>query len=654
MNDLSLFATALCVTVGARDFAAAAAMLNHRSQTGDWFSLGVEESDHPCTIRWEIWDRQHSRIWLNDSLERTPRKLFVISRLVSILPLLAAYRSYDGFSVGNLLVNLDDIGNIPGLAFSDSRPEYFLIPDAVFVQHEGYANMRLHAVATTVAWDRRQPIGFWRGGTSGSPTDPALGWRSLPRVKLCEISQEHPDILDAGITHVAQMSDESERELRDTGIIRSYVPVAQFAKFKYQIDIDGNTNSWPGLFQKLLTGSPVLKIASSRGYRQWYYDRLRPWINFVPVASDMSDLVEKTAWLLEHDDTARRIGANGQALAMSLSYEAELTNAGRTIAAAARYFAVQAETELRFGPDTPGDVRLLDGWTTPREGGLPATGYESRFELPRPIAAESFILTLDLSPVVEDPAAPAQRVVVVVNGEVLREAVLAARQQLCCRVPRRTIEGADRLRVTLLHPDGACLASPSHPLDERVWSITLHGLTLTPASVHAKLGGAGSEVFPPDPAQPRHEPIQDVLHGPDLWLPTDAKWGRVKTHWGTVIFADADRGVLRHGPEESVPNNLQMGENRGVAYLFHIVPHGRRYTVRIPPAAQNSDKISTLDACAARYQVFRILPVGADERFGLQSGGLLLCAEADGRVTLSRSGLGPWERFAFLPLRGAT
>jgi hypothetical protein len=31
--------------------------------------------------------------------------------------------------------------------------------------------------------------------------------------------------------------------------------------------------------------------------------------------------------------------------------------------------------------------------------------------------------------------------------------------------------------------------------------------------------------------------------------------------------------------------------------------------------------------------------------FGLRSAGLLLCAEADGRVTLSRRELGPWERF---------
>ena len=138
----------------------------------------------------------------------------------------------------------------------------------------------------------------------------------------------------------------------------------------------------------------------------------------------MSDLVEKVEWLRMHDDTARYIGENGQALALSLSYEAELKTAGRTIAAAARYFGGQSETELQFGLDIPAEARLLDGWAAPREDGLPTLGHESRLELPRPIAAESFVLTLDVSPCVDPPAPPAQRVVVVVNGEILREAVL--------------------------------------------------------------------------------------------------------------------------------------------------------------------------------------------------------------------------------------
>ena len=98
-------------------------------------------------------------------------------------------------------------------------------------------------------------------------------------------------------------------------------------QYKYQIDIDGNTNAWSALFQKLLSGSAVLKVASPGNFRQWYYDELIPWVNFVPVKSDMSDLVEKIHWLIEHDDEAMQIGVNGRKLASKLTYDEELNKA---------------------------------------------------------------------------------------------------------------------------------------------------------------------------------------------------------------------------------------------------------------------------------------------------------------------------------------
>src|SRR3546814_15147305 len=70
-------------------------------------------------------------------------------------------------------------------------------------------------------------------------------------------------------------------------------PQDRILDFKYQIDVDGNTNSWPGLFLKLLTGAPVLKVESEVGFQQWYYGALEPWQNFVPIKSDASDLLEK-------------------------------------------------------------------------------------------------------------------------------------------------------------------------------------------------------------------------------------------------------------------------------------------------------------------------------------------------------------------------
>jgi Glycosyl transferase family 90 len=234
-------------------------------------------------------------------------------------------RSYDEFQLGSVFLNLGDVGYVPGLAFCDSRSDYFLIPDPVFVSLHGYAAMRREASERTATWHSRTALAFWRGGTSGPPTDTSLGWQSLPRVVLCRMAESHPDLIDAGITHIGQMPDSrAEEDIQASGLMRPFVASTEFIKYKYQIDIDGNTNSWPGLFQKLLTGSPVLKVASRHGYRQWYYDRLRPWVNFVPVLNDMSDLVEKLEWLKAHDDIARQIGLNGHALATSLSYQSRM------------------------------------------------------------------------------------------------------------------------------------------------------------------------------------------------------------------------------------------------------------------------------------------------------------------------------------------
>ena len=88
--------------------------------------------------------------------------------------------------------------------------------------------------------------------------------------------------------------------------------------------------------KEFLTGSPVLKVASPRAFRQWYYDRLKPWINYVPVQSDMSDLVDKINWLRTHDSDAHAIGQAGLELAKSLDYQRELDKARHTIRAGFR------------------------------------------------------------------------------------------------------------------------------------------------------------------------------------------------------------------------------------------------------------------------------------------------------------------------------
>jgi hypothetical protein len=253
-------------------------------------------------------------------------------RVAAMADLVSTYLESGTPVLGKCVATINDGGfGVPCIAPSDNRPGSFLVPDPLFILRKGYIAERVVFGRQSTPWRDRAPVAFWRGGTAGHKGN---GWKSLPRVRLCNLSLAHSDILDAGITQIGQMSDDERTEIESCLPVVPRVPESHFDRYRLHIDVDGNTSSWPGLFIKLLSGSPVLKIASEHGWRQWYYDRLIPWANFVPVGSDMFDLIEKARWLLAHDSVAERIGAAGRVLADMMTYEVEMRAAVPTIAAA--------------------------------------------------------------------------------------------------------------------------------------------------------------------------------------------------------------------------------------------------------------------------------------------------------------------------------
>jgi hypothetical protein len=297
--------------------------------------LGEDAAQPMMVIVWETAGQDDCRLSLSPRLVGSGRIPFAADRLSGVWPMLEAFyahaRRTGTTQAGRVNINVDDNPVLPGLAFCANDSRSFLIPDPAFIGSRGYAQTRLFFANGGPAWRTRKPRAIWRGATTGGSR---TGWRGLPRIKLCQLGQKHPDLLDAGITSVVQQQPGAEAEIAASGLMREPIPMHDFAAWQIQIDIDGNTNSWPGLFQKLLTGSPVVKVASPEGWRQWYYDRLQPWDNFVPVASNLGDLAEKLAWLLDHPAQAQAIGMAGRSLALSISYESAVENAVSTLHAA--------------------------------------------------------------------------------------------------------------------------------------------------------------------------------------------------------------------------------------------------------------------------------------------------------------------------------
>jgi len=149
----------------------------------------------------------------------------------------------------------------------------------------------------------------------------------LPRIQLCLLGKrlENRAILDFGLTGAVQLQSDAELEqLKEMDLFSDFIPPERLSEWMFHVDIDGNTNSWPGLFQKLLSGGLVFKVASPGGWRQWYYDRLQEYVHFIPVASDLSDLVSKVKFYLYNLAEAERIATASQDLAFGLSYCGEI------------------------------------------------------------------------------------------------------------------------------------------------------------------------------------------------------------------------------------------------------------------------------------------------------------------------------------------
>lgn len=230
-------------------------------------------------------------------------------------------------SVERMTVNLSD-GDDPSLArftassrFSNRVP----IPDPYFFRDRGFANERALASATP-EWSRRSETVTWRGALTGigklefdlaAMNSPLV----LSRLRLCMLMNDHQGF-DVRLSTIPAAFNRWVPVFASQGVIGEPVEEASWIHRKYAIDIDGFSNTWSNLFIRMLFGCCIFKVDSQMGFRQWYYDRIRPFEHYVPVRSDLSNLVEQVDWARSHDAEARAIGENAQRFAMGLDFEA--------------------------------------------------------------------------------------------------------------------------------------------------------------------------------------------------------------------------------------------------------------------------------------------------------------------------------------------
>jgi len=146
---------------------------------------------------------------------------------------------------------------------------------------------------------------------------PVVGWigschTNPVRWVLHRLAQEHPDLLD--VHHVDWVQDASQDRLQTSKGNHLSLP-EQVGRWNALLDVEGM--GYSGRLKLLLhSGRPLL--VQDRPWHEWYWERLVPMEHYIPVRSDLSDLVDSARWVQQNPQEAEQIGRAGQKLAQEL------------------------------------------------------------------------------------------------------------------------------------------------------------------------------------------------------------------------------------------------------------------------------------------------------------------------------------------------
>eukprot|EP00955_Chlamydomonas_euryale_P068591 360166-Chlamydomonas_euryale.AAC.2 len=204
-------------------------------------------------------------------------------------------------------------------------------PDPHFIERRGFEAI-LKNLSQALPWQRRMAKVFWRGSTTGQFRTCAGenrytcqdGCFNLTRVDMCNRSVGAAWI-DAKIVNVINCCHGRERELQRLGLLGKEAQSAEWMEHRGILDVDGSVNAW-GMYWRMASGSVLFRVESA--YCNSYIAAMRPWRHYIPISSDLSDLVDKTRLITAVDlptiKLLLRVKHNLQRLAAGYTYDKQV------------------------------------------------------------------------------------------------------------------------------------------------------------------------------------------------------------------------------------------------------------------------------------------------------------------------------------------
>ncbi|XP_069491806.1 protein O-glucosyltransferase 1 [Ambystoma mexicanum] len=144
-------------------------------------------------------------------------------------------------------------------------------------------------------WEKKIPKGYFRGSRTSPERDP-----------LILLSRESPDLVDAEYTKNQAWKSEKDTLGRPPA---KEVPLVDHCKYKYLFNFRGVAASFR-LKHLFLCGSLVFHVGDE--WLEFFYPQLKPWVHYIPVQQDLSDLRDLLQFVMENDDVAQQISERGR------------------------------------------------------------------------------------------------------------------------------------------------------------------------------------------------------------------------------------------------------------------------------------------------------------------------------------------------------
>jgi hypothetical protein len=160
-------------------------------------------------------------------------------------------------------------------------------------------------------WDSKKPICIFRGSATGC----GITIDNNMRLKAASLSVLYPDILDAAITDWNARGKKYMNkpiEIIDTSkfnfkLAEKKITNIEKSNHKYILYIDGFVSAFR-LSSELSMNSVVLIVKSD--YKLWFSDLLVEYKHYIPIKSDLSDLIEQIRWCISNDKKCKKIAEN--------------------------------------------------------------------------------------------------------------------------------------------------------------------------------------------------------------------------------------------------------------------------------------------------------------------------------------------------------